>query len=157
MYMPTQPKEKELFTISADKRLHLLTDLLPNERLQLEVMAEPVDSQTYQLNELKLLSAIESGQQLGQLVTFLQVNHQGELLATVSDWLARLQQNQGAFSEKGSAVLIQLNRPGLMALTQQDKTLGKLVQKVDDKTVLVQSARLARFRKRLKELGYLLT
>jgi hypothetical protein len=157
VYMPTQPKEKVLFTISADKRLHLLIDLLPNERLQLEVMAEPVDSQTYQLDELKLLTAIESGQQLGQLITFLQVNHQGELLACVSDWLARLQQNQGAFSEKGSAVLIQLNRPGLMALTQQDKILAKLCQKVDDKTVLVESSRLARFRKRLKELGYILT
>jgi hypothetical protein len=141
IYMPTQPKGKALFTISADKRLHLLVDLLPNERLQLETMAEPVDPQTYQLNELKLLSTVEGGQQLDQLITFLQVNHQGELLATVSDWLARLQQNQGAFSEKGSAVLIQLNRPGLMALTQQDKILVKLTG----------------FRKRLKELGYLLT
>ena len=155
VYMPTQPKEKVLFTISADKRLHLLTDLLPNERLQLEVMAEPVDSQTYQLNELKLLSAVEGGQQLDQLITFLQANHQGELLAGVSEWLSRLQHNQGAFRETGPAVLIQLNQPGLMTLTQQDKTLAKLCQKVDGKTILVQSSRLARFRKRLKELGYL--
>ena len=156
-YKPTQPKEKALFTIGADKRLHLLADLLPNERLQLEAIAEPVDSQTYQLDEVKLLTAVEGGQQMDQLITFLQANQQGELSTRVSDWLSRLQQNQGAFKEAGTAVLIQLNQPSLMTLTQQDKTLAKLCQKLDDKTVLVQSSRLARFRKRLKELGYLLT
>jgi len=50
-YVPTQPKEKALFTISADKRMHLLTDLLPNERLQLQTIAEQIDAQTYQLDE----------------------------------------------------------------------------------------------------------
>lgn len=156
-YEPTQPKEKALFTITADKRLHLLADLLPNERLQLEAVAELVDPQTYQLDEVKLLTAVEGGQQLEQLITFLQANHQGELSTPVFDWLSRLQQNQEAFKEAGAAVLIQLNQPGLMTLTQQDKALAKLCQKVDDKTILVKSSRLARFRKRLKELGYLLT
>jgi hypothetical protein len=130
---------------------------LPNERLQLEAVAELVDPQTYQLDEVKLLTAVEGGQQLEQLITFLQANHQGELSTPVFDWLSRLQQNQEAFKEAGAAVLIQLNQPGLMTLTQQDKALAKLCQKVDDKTILVKSSRLARFRKRLKELGYLLT
>ncbi len=156
-YTPTQPEQKALFTIDADKRLHLLADLLPNERLQLEVMAERVDETSYQLSEMKLLTAVESGQSLEQLIAFLQANHQGAMPPAVSDWLSRLQQNVGAFTEASTAVLIQLNQPGLLELTQQDKTLTKLCQKVDDKTVLVLSSRLARFRKRLKELGYLLT
>ena len=154
---PHQPKQKALFTIDADKRLHLLADLLPNERLQLEAMAEPIDDKTYQLDELKLLTAVESGQPLDQLIAFLQANHQGEMETAVSNWLARLQKNQGAFKEVGTAVLIQLNQRGLQKLTQQDKTLAKLCQKVDAKTILVPSSKLTRFRKRLKELGYLLT
>ncbi|MFQ5435808.1 MAG: hypothetical protein ACE5FD_13100 [Anaerolineae bacterium] len=156
-YTPRQPKQKALFTIDAHRRLHLLADLLPNERLQLQGMAVPVDEKTYQLDEVKLLTAVESGQQLDQLITFLQANHQGKLLAGVSDWLSRLQQNQGAFQEVETAVLIRLNQPELMALTQQDKTLARLCRQVDDQTILVPSSRLARLRKRLKELGYLLT
>ena len=156
-YTPAQPKQKSLFTIDANKRLHLLAELLPNERLQLEAMTDPVDEKMYQLNEVKLLTAVESGQQLDQLVAFLQANHQGEMPAAVSKWLARLGQNQAAFQDVGTAVLIQLNQPGLMKLTQQDKTLAKLCQKVDAKTILVPSSQLTRFRKRLKELGYLLT
>ncbi len=156
-YTPAQPEQKALFTLDADKRLHLLADLLPNERLQLEVMAERLDENVYQLNEMKLLTAVESGQSLEQLVAFLQANHQGKMSPAVSDWLSRLQQNVGAFTEVGTAVLIQLNQPGLLELTQQDKTLTKLCQRVDNQTILVPSSRLARFRKRLKEKGYLLT
>ncbi len=156
-YTPAQPKQKALFSIDMDKRLHLLADLLPNERLQLEIIAESVDGKTYQLDQVKLLTTVESGQQLDQLAAFLQDNHQGEMLAPVSEWLSRLQQNQGAFKEVGTAILIQLNQPGLMTLTQQDKILAKLCQKVNDNTILVQSSSLTRFRKRLKESGYLLT
>ncbi len=156
-YTPAQPQQKELFTIDADKRLHLLADLLPNERLQLEAIAEPVDGKTYQLRELKLLTAVESGQQFDQLSAFLQANHQGKMETAVSQWLARLQKNQGAFKEAGTAVLIQLNQRGLQKLVREDKVLAKLCQKVDGKTILVQSSKLTHFRKRIKELGYFLT
>lgn len=156
VYTPAQPKEKDLFKIDADKQLHLLTDLLPNERLQLEAMAAQVDEKTYRLDEMTLLTAVESGQQLEQLITFLQANHQGKLPASVSKWFVRLQKNEGVFKEQETAVLIQLNQHGLMTLTQKDPTLAKLCRKIDGKTILVQSSKLTRFRKRLKQLGYLL-
>lgn len=155
-YTPAQPKAKELFVIDANNRLRLLADLAPNERLQLEVMAEQIDDKSYQLNELKLLTAVESGQSLDQLIAFLQANHQGKMPVPVSDWLTRLQKNQGAFTEVGTAVLIQLNQRGLQKRIQEDKLLAKLCQKVDAKTILVPSSKLTRFRKQLKELGYLL-
>jgi len=105
----------------------------------------------------KLLTAVEGGQQLDQLITFLQANHQGELLVGVSEWLSRLQNNLGAFRQVDTGVLIQLNQTGLMTLTQEDKVLAKLCKKVDNKTILVQTSRLGRFRKRLKQLGYILS
>ncbi|MCP4420011.1 MAG: hypothetical protein GY805_25665 [Chloroflexi bacterium] len=155
-YTPAQPKQKSLFKIDEDKQLHLLADLLPNERLQLEAMARSIDKKTYQLDELKLLTAVESGQQLNQLTAFLEANHKGKMLVSTSKWLTQLQQNMGAFKEGETAVLIKLAQPKLLKLIQQDKTLAKLYQKVDGKTVLVPSSKLSRFRKRLKELGYLL-
>ncbi|MCP5101436.1 MAG: hypothetical protein GY943_38310 [Chloroflexi bacterium] len=156
-YAPAQQKKKALFTINADKQIHLVADLLPNERLQIEILTTPVNKSTYQLDELKMLTAVEGGQQLDQLITFLQANHQGKLLASITSWLSQLQKNQGAFKNVGTATLIQLNQRGLATLVKQDKTLAKLCQKADSKTVLVQSSHLTRFRKRLKELGYLLT
>ena len=156
-YNPARPKQKELFTIDVAKRLHLLGELLPNERLQLEAMATPIDEKSYQLDELKLLTAVESGQSLEQLTAFLEANHQGKMLKTVSSWLKRLHKNLGAFKEIETAVLIQLTQPSLLKLAREDKALAKLCQKVDAKTILVSSSKLNRFRKRLKELGYLLS
>ena len=156
-YTPAQPKQKELFKIDKEKHLHLLADLQPNERLQLEAIAKPIDKKTYQLDEAMLLTAVESGQSFDQLTTFLEANHNGKILASVSKWLTQLQQNIGAFKKGETAVIIQITQLKLLKLVQQDKTLTKLCQKVDAKTILVPSSKLTRFRKRLKTLGYLLT
>lgn len=156
-YVPAQPRKKALFTIDGELKVHLLADLLPNERLQLEAVAEPVDGRTYQLDRLKLLTAVESGQKLDWLVEFLQANHKGELPKAAADWLTQLKRNQGAFKETGTAVLIQLKRRDLMEVVQQDVLLAKLCRPVDEQTILVPSARLTGFRKRLKELGYLVS
>jgi hypothetical protein len=156
-YTPAQPKQKAVFTIDANKQLHLIADLLPNEQLQLEAMATQINETTYQLSELTLLTAVESGQQLDHLTAFLQANHQGELTPFIANWLAQLKKNEGAFKEMETAVLIQLTPAKLMALTKEDTILAKLCQKIDSKTVLVRSSQQTRFRKRLKELGYLLS
>jgi hypothetical protein len=54
-------------------------------------------------------------------------------------------------------VLIQLKRRDLMEVVQQDALLAKLCRPVEEQTILVPSARLTGFRKRLKELGYLVS
>jgi hypothetical protein len=156
-YTPVQPKQKDLFQIDAKKQLHLLANLQPNERLQLEMMAKPIDEKIYQLDEMMLLTAVESGQQFNQLTAFLEANHKGKILTSISKWLTQLEKNIGAFKKGETAVLLHLTQPKLLKLSQQDKILAKLCQKVDSKTILVPSSKLNRFRKRLKTLGYLLT
>ena len=155
-YEPSQPRAKELFTIDETLRLHVVAKMLPNELMQLEAMSLPIDENMYQLDTVKLLTAVEGGQQLDHLASFLQANHQGTLPTQVSAWLSQLQQNQGAFQEKETAVLVNLTQPHLMALVQQDKSLSKLAQPLDDNTLLVPSSKVTRFRQRLKVLGYLL-
>jgi hypothetical protein len=156
-YEPPKPKRKELFTVDAERRVHLLADLTPNERLQLEAITEPADGQAYQLSTIKLLTAVEGGYDFDQIVDFLQASHQGELSPSVADWLVQLKTNIGAFKEAGTAVLVQVRQPDLMEIIQQDNTLARLCRKVDDGLILVPSAKINRFRSRLKGMGYLVT
>jgi hypothetical protein len=116
-----------------------------------------VDGQAYQLSTVKLLTAVEGGHDFDQLIAFLQASHQGELSPSVAEWLAQLKTNLGVFKEAGTAVLVQLRQPELMEIIQQDTTLAKLCRRVDDKLLLVPSAKINRFRNRLKALGYLVT
>jgi hypothetical protein len=155
-YMPGEPEEKNLFRIDDDQRVHLLADCPPAERLQLEVLAEQLDEQTYQLDTVKVLTAVEGGQSLEQISAFLKTNHPGDLPSSVADWLAMFQRNQGAFREDGGAVLIHLKQPGLKELVTNDTSLSKICRILDNKTILIRQSQMTRFRNRLKELGYLL-
>ena len=155
-YTPGEPEVKNLFRIDDDRRVHLLVDCPPTERLQLEVLAEKLDGQTYQLDTVKALTALEGGQSLEQISMFLTTNHQGVLPLSVADWLAMFQRNQGAFRVDGEAVLIQLKQPGLKELVTNDAPLSKICRILDNKTILIRQSHMTRFRGRLKELGYLL-
>jgi len=145
-----------LFVIDEGLQLHVLTDLLPNEQLQLEVMADPIEDKVYLLSVEKLLTAVESGQEFELLAGFLTKHHHGLLPQTVIDWLAQLKRNVGVFTEGKTAIMIQLKEPRALTVIEHDTTLSRLCRPLDSTTVLVSSSNLQRFRKRLKALGYLL-
>jgi hypothetical protein len=155
-YKPGKPEETNLYRIDDDQQVHLLAECPPADRLQLEVLAEQLDERTYRLDTVKVLTAVEGGQSLEQITTFLTANHQGDLPASTAEWLATFQRNQGAFQESGKAVLIQLKQPGLKELVTNDPSLSKICRILDNKTVLIRQSQMTRFRNRLKELGYLL-
>jgi hypothetical protein len=155
-YVPTLPPQRELFLIDETLKVQVLTDLLPNEQLQLDVVAERVAANVYQLSTEKLLTAVESGQAFDYLANFLTGNHRGQPSQTVMEWLAQLKGNIGLFTEGATAVMIRLKQPGLRAVIAQDAALSKWCRPLDDTTVLVLPANLKKLRKRLKELGYLL-
>lgn len=155
-YIPTLLPQRDLFVIDEGLQLHVLTDLLPNEQLQLEVMADPVEDKVYVLSVEKLLTAVESGQEFELLAGFLTKHHHGLLPQTVIDWLAQLKRNVGVFTEGKTAIMIQLKEPRALTVIEHDTTLSRLCRPLDSTTVVVSSSNLQRFRKRLKALGYLL-
>lgn len=155
-YIPRGPEEKNLFRIDDDRRVHLLADCPPAERLQLEALTEQIDEKTHHLDAVKVLTAVEGGQSLEQIAAFLKANHQGDLPPSTADWLTMLQSNQGTFREGGKAVLVQLKKSGLSELVANDPSLSKICRILDNKTILIRQSQMTRFRNRLKELGYLL-
>lgn len=155
-YVPMLLPQRDLFVIDEGLRLNVLTDMLPNEQLQLEVVAEPVGEKMYMLNAEKLLTAVESGQEFDNLAGFLTNNHRGVPPQTLINWLAHLKRNIGAFTEGKTAVMIRLKQPALRAIVEQDTILSRFSRPLDNTTVLVMSSNVGKFRKRLKELGYLL-
>lgn len=155
-YTPAQPPQRALFTIDSGLRVYLVGDLRPNEQLQLEAMAIPVGEKVYQLDRAKWLAAVEGGQQFDYLAEFLQANHLGPLPADAGRWLAELKRQVHLFKEGSAAVMIQLNDQGARAVIEQDAALAKVCRLLDDGTGVVLSSNLNRFRKRLREMGYLL-
>ncbi len=155
-YVPMLLPQRDLFVIDEGLQLHVLTELLPNERLQFEVMAELVGDKVYLLSTEKLLTAVESGQEFDHLAGFLTKHHRGVPPQSVIDWLAQLKRSVGVFTEGKTAVMIRLKDSSALTVIEHDTTLSRLCRPLDSTTVLVLSSNLNKLRKRLKELGYLL-
>jgi hypothetical protein len=155
-YVPSEPVDNDLFTIDRNRKLTFFKSPAPNVRLQMELIANPVDDLHYQLDQVKLLDAVEDGRNIDHITEFLRENHSGELPAEISAWLSTLKQNLGAFSHKGDAVLVRVKPAEVMRIVEGDDVLAKVSQPLDNNTLLVLSGNLSRFKNRLKTLGYLL-
>lgn len=157
-YVPAQLAEEKLFSVASDMTITLSKQngLTPNEQLQLELIAEAVNELEYRLSTQRLLKTLEEGQDWQQFADFLAQGNNGALPAEVSDWLKQLYKNSQAFKRGKEALFIELKRKNLIELLLQDAVLSKLCHKIDDRTVVIAASSETRFRKRLKELEYVL-
>ena len=157
-YVPIRPKVSELFTISSGLLLTLTKpdELTPNLRVMLEAIGTARDETHYQIETQKFLTALEEGQQWEALAGFLQEYHTGEMKTAVSDWLKRMQHNTTAIKRGQNALFITVADTELANLILADKTLGKYTQAVSKRTLVIPASRERAFRRRLKQLEYLL-
>lgn len=157
-YTPAQPETDSLFTISADLELTLLNpaELTPNVRILLEAVTVPKDELHYQLDTQKFLTALEEGQPWQALADFLTEYHEGLLETAVADWLTRLQTNTTSIKRGKAALFITVAHPALANMITKDSLLGSFAHAINKKTIVIPASRERTFRKRLKELEYLL-
>ncbi len=162
-YISPQPLHQPLFTISADLIVTLINstdELTPNQRSLLEQVTRPWPDQfgaRYHLDTQAILSALEAGSDLDQLVDFLQNRHAGPLPVEVQLWFEQIRQRSGAFKKGGPATFIKAHSTELLDLILADPVLRRFCYAVDGKTAVIPANKEKAFRTRLKELGYILS
>lgn len=157
-YAPIEPHASKLFTISSALELTILdkTAVSPNLRILLETIAEPQDETRYRLDTQRFLTALEDGQSWKALADFVREYHDGALETAVSDWLKRLKRNSSSIKRGQDAIFITLAHPDLSNMLRDDNIVGKFIHLLNSKTAVIPASRERTFRKRLKELEYLL-
>lgn len=157
-YIPAIPLDRALFSIAANLQLNLIApnELTPNDQYLLEQMAAPLKKNMYRLDLTRLLTALETGQDLQQLAEFLKSRHAGPLPAEVTAWLAKAEQHSQAFKLGEQALLIKAQSPDLIELIMADSVLQKYCYRVTPNTVAVPVSKEKAFRNRLKTLEYVL-
>ena len=153
-YSPTREANQAKFTINQALQLTLTETVLPGDKLLVEMIALPLGKDRYQLDTVKMLDAIQSGQTFAHLHTFL-VEGVETAVPELAAWLDQLRQNAKAIKQKQKAVIYTVNTTA-MQLIESDEMLKKLATPLSPKTVLISMGSDSRFRKRLKELGYLI-
>lgn len=156
-YTPTRSLDDPLFTIDPAFILTLKDpELTPNLRDQLNQLAVEEDDGHYRLDTQRVLSTLESGEDLEHLSGFLAARHEGPLPEQVTDWLAYIEERSHAFQNAGDALFVKARSQELLRLAAEDPVLAKFVKITGARTLVIPRSKEKAFRQRLKELDYLL-
>ncbi|MCB0208418.1 MAG: hypothetical protein KDJ52_03790 [Anaerolineae bacterium] len=157
-YRPSRSLTPPLFTISPDLQVKLLDPkaLTPNDQHHLEQVAVRVKKGQYQLDTQQLLTSMEEGIAWQQIADFLTERHQGPLPSDVWVWLSKLQENSAMFKTSSKALFIRVQSAELLEMALEDPVLGKMCNTINNRTLVIPSSKEKAFRRRLKELEYVM-
>jgi hypothetical protein len=158
-YIPSARSDRTLFEVSADLQVSILdpAKLTPNDWSHLRQLALPVngDEGCYRLDTEQILTTLENGGDLSFLQGFLQEHHHGRLPEPALAWFAKIESNLDAFKLAQDAILVKVKSAELAEQMLADTVLQKFCQLYDRRTIVLPTSRLGAFKKRLKELEYI--
>jgi len=157
-YVPSQPLAPAIFTISADRTVTITQPdaFTPNDQYQLVLMAEPLENGHYRLDTQRILTALEEGHDWQYLVDFLRDRHDGLLPDKILAWLEEIRENSQVFKKGETALFIKVQSAEVAEMVMADSILRKFCKQIDSRILVIPANKEKAFRKRLKELEYVL-
>ena len=154
-YAPVRPVDAALFSVADDGRITLLPHavLSAAHHAQLAQIGEAVDG-GYQLSVPKLLALLETTSNLDQPRTFLEQRNSGPLPSAVDDLFRRVEEDSRALKIQSKALIIRVRSADVAQAVLDDPTAGKLVRRLDDRTLLIPTGKETALRNALRTLGY---
>jgi hypothetical protein len=154
-YAPTRPVDAALFSIADDGRITLLPHaaLSAAHHTQLAQIGEAVDG-GYHLSVPKLLALLETAPNLDQQRAFLEQRNSGPLPPAVVDLLRRVEEDSRALQIQAKALIIRVRSAAVAEAVLNNPTAGKLVRRLDDRTLLIPAGKETALRNALRTLGY---
>jgi len=132
------------------------TGLNISDALVLDLYAQKISDQIWRLDLERLLTAIEDGHQVAELMQVLEQNNGEPLPASVQEFLKTAVDKAQAFRDLGEAKLIECASSHLAALIANDPLTKKYCQLVGSRALVVLSIHDGKFRKALRQIGYAL-
>ncbi|MDR3709523.1 MAG: hypothetical protein P4L33_14585 [Capsulimonadaceae bacterium] len=132
-------------------------DRLPSgDMLLLGIYAEKVSDSVWKLDQSKMLTALEAGNDIARLREFLQARSAHELPDTVLHFLSDLESRSHLLADVGIARLIECKDKAIAAMIAGDTRTGRLCKLAGERHLVVQDDQMAAFRRALRSAGYVL-
>ncbi len=128
--------------------------LAGEEALLLDTWAVPSQPGSWLLDRERSLSAIEKGHAISELKGFLESAGGQPLPAPFESFIALCEHNGKALKMLGNAVLIECRDPETAAQIAGRPETSALCLRAGPRTLVVRSNQLARFRERVRSLGF---
>ena len=153
-YEPGVCDVRTSLNVFPDQRITVRDSLTPEESLVLETIAEPEAEGVWRLAHAKVLTALESGQEVSQFQDFLAARDDQPLPEAVEGFFRNVERGARALTMKGSALLIECADEETAARVASDRASAKFCMRAGKTFLVVPTAREAAFRKAVRSLGY---
>ena len=127
-----------------------------SDALVLDLYAQRIADQIWQLDSDKLLTAIEDGHQVAELKQVLEQNSSEPLPESVQEFLNNASEKASSLRDLGEAKLIECASSNLATLIANDPLTKKYCQLVGSRVLVVLAIHEGKFRKALRQIGYAL-
>lgn len=155
-YHPTPLEKKPVLTILPNLEITAIgAKLEQRDRIALDTYAIQVSELVWRLDRARLLAEVEQGRTIKEIKEFLTARSSVQMPDTVKHLLNDVAERSTKIQDKGLARLIECDDPVLAALIANDSLTRKHCLLAGDRHLLVPSSSEAVFKRRLRELGYI--
>ena len=153
-YQPVAEASNVAISVMPSLQVKLVRGTLSaQDALLLELWAEPIQTDSWQLDRLKAVAAIEKGHDIEALRQFLENNDDLPLPELVESFLQRCKRDGHALKTGASAVLIECRDCETADNVAMHKETSSLCLRAGPKTLVVRTEHLGKFRERVHMLG----
>ncbi len=153
-YEPGVSDVRTSLSIFPDQRITVRDSLTPEDKLVLETIAEPEAEGVWRLAHAKILTALESGQEVKGFRDFLAARDDQPLPEAVEGLFRNVERRARALTMKGSALLIECADEETAARVAGDWASAKFCMRAGKTLLVVRTAQETAFRKAVRSLGY---
>jgi hypothetical protein len=154
-YKPSAVPAQTVLTVLPNLRIHVTGEALaPDEALLLGTYAEQESDTVWRLDRAKALAAVESGNQITELRTFLQARDAQPLPESVESFITTTERRARALVNTGTALLIACADAEIADVVANNEHMKKLCLRAGERHLVVPLEAEEPFRKALRSLGY---
>ena len=155
-FVPSPVEKIALLRVLPNLDIVAIAPLMPADKLMIERVAEQSAENVYQLQQKKLLQAVEHGIDIKQIEEFLAAKSENALPQTVTVLLQESAERATQLSYRGTAHLIEAADQALALLIVNHKKLRSFCMLAGEQHIVVPDDKMNVFRKVVLELGYAL-
>ena len=155
-YEPTQIERKPVLRVLPNLEITVVAATIePADELALDGYAVRTSPRVWQLQQEKLLAAMDEGHALDAIREFLEARSNEPLPNTAQRLLKDIADRQGCLRDCGTARLVECRDDALAALIANHTQTGKLCLPAGPRHLVVPTDSEAAFRRAVRKLGYL--
>lgn len=146
-YQVEAPTATTPVTVFADRRIQVHGTLSAEERLLIDTYAHAESNDVWRLDADAILTALESGHDIGDLGGFLAARDEQPLPETVEGFLRNIERGSTALTLRGTALVVECVDADVAARLAADPKLKRICRRAGERHLVVETKSEPAFRK----------